>query len=193
VDARDVSEEVFAYKLFLGAPDVLSVAMDDCVKVRVTLSSLNTRRRSEEVREEVEVDLEGFVVGGRRLYGGGGDGGWVAERRGWAPNNVFGRWGAGWEDGGDGRWDVLDFFDERDVGDERVEIGSVGGDVVEEVQRLVLKRVELVTSDGEEGVEEETGRWGRDVVVEERRRRRRYLLEVSVDGGCGGVDVGLVG
>ena len=171
----------------------MSVAMDGCVKVRVTLSSLNTRRRSEEVREEVEVDLEGFVVGGRRLYGGGGDGGWVAERRGWAPNNVFGRWGAGWEDGGDGRRDVLDFFDERDVGDECVEIGSVGGDVGEEVQRLVLKRVELVTSDGEEGVEEETGGWGRDVVVEERRRRRRYLLEVSVDGGCGGVDVGLVG
>jgi len=53
--------------------------------------------------------------------------------------------------------------------------------------------VELVTSDGEEGVEEETSRWGRDVVVKERRRRRRYLLEVSVDSGCGGVDVGLVG
>ena len=171
----------------------MSVAMDDCVKVRVTLSSLNTRRRSEEVREEVEVDLKGFVVGGRRLYSGGGDGGWVAERRGRAPNNVFGRWGAGWEDGGDGRWDVLDFFDERDVGDERVEIGSVGGDVGEEVQRLVLKLVELVMSNGEEGLVKEVGRWGRDVLVEEGRGQRRYLLEVSVDGGSGGVDVGLVG
>jgi len=96
MDARDVSEEVFAYEFFLGAPDVLSVAMDDGVEVQVALSSLDTRRRSEEVREEVEVDLECFVVGGRRLYGGGGDGGWVAERRCWAPNNVFGRWRAGW-------------------------------------------------------------------------------------------------
>ena len=90
VDVRDVSEEVFAYKFFLGAPDVLSVAMDDGVEVRVTLSSLDTRRRSEEVREEVEVDLDGFVVGGRRLYGGGGDRRWVTERWGWAPNHVFG-------------------------------------------------------------------------------------------------------
>ena len=64
---------------------------------------------------------------------------------------------------------------------------------MEEVQRLVLKVVELVTSDGEEGVVEEIGRWGQDVVVEEGRGRRRYLLEVSIDGGSGGVDVGLVG
>jgi len=64
---------------------------------------------------------------------------------------------------------------------------------VEEVQRAVLNFVELVASDGEEGVEEETGGWGWDVVVEERRRRGRYLLVLSVDGGVGGVDVGLVG
>jgi len=96
VDARDVSEEVFAYKFFLRAPDFLSVAVDDGVEVRVTLSSLDTRRRSEEVREKGDVDLIDFVVGGRRLYGGGGDGGRVTERRGWAPNNVFGRRGAGW-------------------------------------------------------------------------------------------------
>ena len=30
-------------------------------------------------------------------------------------------------------------------------------------------------------------------MVEEGRRRGRYLLEVSVNGGSGGVDVGLVG
>ena len=77
VDTRDVSEEVLAYKFFLRTPDGFPVAMDNGVEVRVTLSSLNTRWRSEEVREEVEVDLECFVVGGRRLYGGGSDGGWV--------------------------------------------------------------------------------------------------------------------
>jgi len=91
VDARDVSEEVFAYKFFLWTPDVLPVAMDDGVEVRVTLSSLNTRWHSEEVREEVEIDLEGFVGGGRRLYSGGGDGGRIMERWGGALNNVFGR------------------------------------------------------------------------------------------------------
>jgi len=69
----------------------------------------------------------------------------------------------------------------------------VGGDIGEEVQRLVLKVVELITSNSEEGVEEEAGGRGRDIVVEEGRRQGRYLLKVSVDGGVGGVDVGLVG
>ena len=91
MDARDVSEEVFAYKFFLRTPDVGPVAMDDGVEVWVTLSIRDTRRCSEEMREEVEVDLEGFVIGGRRLYGGGGDGGQIAERWGWAPNDVFRR------------------------------------------------------------------------------------------------------
>jgi len=90
VDAGDVSEEVFAYKFFLWTPDGFPVAVDDGVEVRVMLSSPHTRRRSEEMREEVEVDLEGFVGGGRRLYGGGGDGGRIVERWGWALNNVFG-------------------------------------------------------------------------------------------------------
>ncbi len=107
-----------------------------------------------------EVGKEGEVKGRRRLYGGSGNGGRVAERWGWAPDDVFGRWGAGWEDGRDGWRDVLDFFDEQEFVDECVEIGSVGGNVGEEVQRLVLKVVELVASDGEEGVEEDTGRWG---------------------------------
>jgi len=94
VDTGDVSEEVLAYKFFLQAPDSAPIAVDDGVEVRVTLSICNTRRCSEEMREEVEVDLEGFVVGGRRLYGGGSDGGQIAERWGWAPNNVFGQQGA---------------------------------------------------------------------------------------------------
>jgi len=72
----------------------------------------------------------------------------------------------------------------------------VGGDIGKEVQRLVLKVVELITSDGEEGVEEETGGWGGDVLVEERRWRREYVfdgLEGVLDGEGGGVEVGLVG
>src|SRR6266704_3462105 len=173
--------------LVLRTPDLLTSFVNNCIQMRVSVCNLEARGFGEEVGEEGEVE------GGRRLYGGGGDGGRVAERWGRAPNDVFGRWGASWEDGGDGRRDILDFFDERDVLDEAVEIGSVGGDVGEEVQRLVLKVVELVTSDGKERAEEEAGRRGGDVVVEERRRRGRYLLEVSVDGGGGCVDVGLVG
>jgi len=60
----------------------------------------------------------------------------------------------------------------------------------------VLKVVELVTSDCEEGIEKETSRWGRDVMVEERRRRRECVLtgvEHILDGGSGGIEVGLVG
>ena len=69
----------------------------------------------------------------------------------------------------------------------------MGSDVGEEVYRLMLKVVKLVASNSEEGVEEEAGGRGRDVVVEVGRRRGRYLLKVSVDGSVGGVDVGLVG
>ena len=47
----------------------------------------------------------------------------------------------------------------------------MGSDVGEKVQRLVLKFVELVMSDSEEGIKEETGGQGGDVVVEERRRQ----------------------
>jgi len=72
----------------------------------------------------------------------------------------------------------------------------VGGDISEEVQQLVLNVVELVASDGEEGFEEEAGRWGGDIVVEERRSRGENVLtgvERVLDGGGGGVKVGLVG
>jgi len=163
--------------------------------VRVNWSLVSTRRRSEEVREKSEVDLIVVVGGGRRLYGGGGDGRRVTERRGWAPNHVFGRWGACWEDGGDGQRDVLDFFDEREVGDDRVEIGSVGGDVGKEVQRFVLKVVEFAARDDEEGVEEEACWWSRDVVVEEWGSRGENVLtrlERVLNGLGGGVDVSLV-
>src|SRR5712691_72098 len=146
--------------LVLRTPDLLTRFVNNCIQMQVSVCSLEARRFSEEVGEEGEVE------GGRRLYGSGGDGGRVAERWGRAPNDVFGRWGAGWEDGRDGRRDVLDFFEERDVLDDPVEIGSVGGDVGKEIQRLVLKIVELLASNGEEGAEDEAGRRGGGVVVE---------------------------
>jgi len=72
--ARDVNQEVLAYKFFLGAPDLPSFFVEDGVLVRVKLSLVGTRRHSEEMREKVEVDVVDVVRGGRRLYGGGGDG-----------------------------------------------------------------------------------------------------------------------
>jgi len=132
--ARDVSQEVLAYKFFLGAPDFPSLFVEDGVLVRVDLSLISTRQRSEEMRKKGEVDVVFVVEGGRRLYSGGGDGRQVAERWGWAPNNIFRRRGACWEDSRDGQRDVLDFFEEGEVGNEHIKIRSVGGDVGKEVQ-----------------------------------------------------------
>ena len=57
----------------------------------------------------------------------------------------------------------------------------MGSDVVEEVQRLVLNVVELVASDGEEGVEEETGGLSRTYYFMQVDGRRRGLeVEVTV-------------
>src|SRR6266581_2177951 len=119
LDPRDNAEGVAMDVLVLRTPDLLTGFVNNCVQMRVSVCNVEARGFGEEVGEEGEVE------GGRRLYGGGGDGGRVTERWGWAPNNVFGRRGAGWEDGRDGRQDVLDFFDEREFGDERVKIGSV--------------------------------------------------------------------
>jgi len=192
---RDVSEEVCAYKFFLRTPDFPSFFVEDGVLVRMDLTLVSTRRRSKEMREEVEVDVVNVVEGGRRLYGSGGNGQRVAKRWGWTPNNVFGRWGAGWEDGRDGQRDVLDFLEEREVGNDRVEIGSVGSDVGEEVQRFVLKVMEFAAYDYEEGVEEEACWQSRDVMVEEWGSQGENVLtrlERVLNGLGGGVDVGLI-
>jgi len=202
----DVGKEIFPYELVLGAPNFPSFVVEDGVEVRVHRGWVSAWRSHKKVWKEIEVN-EDFVVGGNRLYGGGGD--W-----GWAPNDVFGRWvtegGSGrtyWEDGGDGRRDVFDFLNEREVFDDPVEKGSVGGDIGEKVQRLVLNVVELVASDSEKGIKEEAGWWGRDVVVEERRSWGENVLtweehvligsgrvvECALNGGSGGVEVGLVG
>ena len=118
----------------MRTPDLPSVFVEDGVEMWVSGQQVSARRSCEKVREKIEVKGD-FVEGGSRLYSGGGDDDWggVTEGWGWAPNNVFGRRGACWEDGGDRRRDVLDFLDEWEVGNERVEIGSVGGDVGEEV------------------------------------------------------------
>jgi len=65
---RDVSEEVLDYKFFLRAPNFPSLFVKDGVLVRVDLSLVSTRRRSEKVREKGEVDFIDVVEGGRRLY-----------------------------------------------------------------------------------------------------------------------------
>jgi len=55
--------------------------------------------------------------------------------------------------------------------------------------------VELVTSNSEKGVEEDTCRWDGNVIVEERRRRREYILtgeERLLEGEGGVVDVDLI-
>jgi len=192
----NISKEVLGYKFFLGAPDFPAFFVEDGVLVRVNPSLVSTRWRSEEMREGGKIDVVDVVEGGKRLYGGGGDGRRVTKRWGGASDDVLRGWRASWEDGRDWQWDVFDFFDEWEVGNDRVEIGSVGGDVGEEVQRLVLNFVELATSDGEEGFEEEAGRWSGDVVVEEWRCRGENILtreERVLDGGSGGIDVGLVG
>jgi len=59
----------------------------------------------------------------------------------------------------------------------------------------MLKVVELITSNSEEGIEEDTSRWGRDVVVEERRRRREDVftgVKCMFNGKGGVVDVYLI-
>jgi len=193
--ARNVSEEVLAYEFFLGAPDLPSLFVEDGILVQVSLSLISTRRRSKEVREESDVDVVVFIKGGRRLYSSSSDGRRVAKRWGWALDDVFGRWGVSWEDGGDGWRDVFNFFNEGKVGDGHVEIGSVGGNVGEEVQRFVLKVVELVVSDGKEGVKEETCRWSRDVMVEKWRSQGENILtrvECVLNGLVGGINIGLV-
>jgi len=179
----------------LWTPDLPSVFVEDGIEMWVSGRWVSARRSCEKIREKVEVKGD-FVEGGSRLYGGGGDDwGWVTEGWSWAPNNVFGRRGSCWEDGGDGRRDVLDFFDEWEIGDERVEIGSVGSNVGEEVQRFVLKVVEFAARDDEEGVKEEACRRSGDVVVEEWGSRGENILtrlERVLDGLGRGVDVGLV-
>ena len=89
MDLRDDAEGVAVDVLVLGAPNFLTSFVYNCIQVRVSVSFLGARRVGEEVSKDGEVDLV-VVDGGRRLYGGGSDGGRVAKRRGWAPNNVFG-------------------------------------------------------------------------------------------------------
>ena len=89
--AWDVGEEVPVNELVLWAPNLPSLFVEDGVEVWVSRRWVSTRWSSEEVGEEVDVGRIGVVGGGRRLYGGGGDRGWVVERRGWAPNDIFGR------------------------------------------------------------------------------------------------------
>src|SRR6266705_7140400 len=81
-DPRDNAEGVAVDVLVLRTPNLLPSFVYNGIQMRVSVSSLEARGFGEEVGEE------GVVEGGRRLYGGGGDGGRVAERWGWAPNDI---------------------------------------------------------------------------------------------------------
>jgi len=79
--------------LVLRTPNLLAAFINNCIQIRVSVSGLGTRGVSEEVGEKVNIDGVVFV-GGRRLYGGGGNRGRVAKRWGRAPNDVFGQRGS---------------------------------------------------------------------------------------------------
>ena len=91
MDPRDDAEGVAVNVLVLGTPNFLTSLVYNCVQMRVSVSFFGACRVSEEVAKDGKVDLI-VVDGGRRLYGGGGNGGRVAERWGWALNNIFGQW-----------------------------------------------------------------------------------------------------
>src|SRR5712691_564075 len=87
-DPRDNAEGVAMDVLVLRTPDLLTGFVNNCIQMRVSVCNLEARGFGKEVGEEGEVE------GRRRLYGGSGDRGRVAERWGRAPNDVFGRWRA---------------------------------------------------------------------------------------------------
>src|SRR5712691_5691423 len=62
----DVPQEVAVSKLVLGTPDLAASFVDDSVLVGVALLFQETRRRSEEMREEGEVHLKVFFEAGKR-------------------------------------------------------------------------------------------------------------------------------
>ena len=62
--AGDVLQEVAVSEFFLGAPNLVSALVDDGVLVGVALLFEETRRRSEEMREEGEVHLKVFFKAG---------------------------------------------------------------------------------------------------------------------------------
>ena len=89
MDPRDDAEGVAVDVLILRTPNLPSTFVNNCVKMRVSIGRFGTRGIGKEVGEDGRVDLV-IVDSGRRLYGGGGEGGRVAKRWGWAPNDIFG-------------------------------------------------------------------------------------------------------
>ena len=89
MDLRDKAKGVVVDVLVLRTPDLLTTFVNNCIQMRVSVSSLGIQGVGKEVGEEVEVDRVGFINGRRRLYSGGGDRGQVVKRWGQAPNDVF--------------------------------------------------------------------------------------------------------
>jgi len=79
LDPRDDAERVAVDVLVLRTPNFLTSFVNNCIQMRVGVSFFGARGVSEEVAKDGEVNLV-VVDGRRRLYGGGGDGGRVAER-----------------------------------------------------------------------------------------------------------------
>ena len=78
MDPMDDAEGVAMDVLILGAPNFLTSFIYNCVQMQVSVSFFGVRRVSEEVAKDGEVDLI-VVDGGRRLYGGSGNGGRCRE------------------------------------------------------------------------------------------------------------------
>jgi len=89
LDLRDDAKGVVVDVLVLRTPDLLTTFINNCIQMWVSVCHFGARRLIEEVWEKGVVD-EVVVISGRRLYGGSSVGGWVTERWGWAPNDVFG-------------------------------------------------------------------------------------------------------
>ena len=81
MDPRDDAKGVAVDILILRTPDLLTTFVNNCIQMWVSVCCFGTQRFGKEVWEEGVVDKV-VVISGRRLYGSGGNGGWVMERWG---------------------------------------------------------------------------------------------------------------
>ena len=80
MDLRDDTKRVAVDIFILGTPNLLTTFVNNCIQMWVSVCLFGAHGVSEEVAKDIEVDLI-VVNGGRRLYRGSSDGGWVVLRR----------------------------------------------------------------------------------------------------------------